>query len=55
MRYARQHLYASYDFALYRGEPQPALDVWKQMTAAKPYAYAPEPQVPGPFLHLARR
>jgi thimet oligopeptidase len=53
MRYARQHLYASYDFALYRGEPQPAMDVWKQMTAATPYGYAPETQFPGAFSHIA--
>lgn len=53
MRYARQHLYAGFDFALYRGEPQPAMTLWKRMTAETPYGYAPETQFPGAFSHIA--
>ena len=53
MRYARQHLYASFDFRLYQGEPQPAQALWEQMTAATPYGYAPETQFPAAFSHIA--
>lgn len=53
MRYARQHLYASFDFTLYRGAPQSAQTVWERMTASTPYGYAPETQFPGAFSHIA--
>ena len=34
MQYARQHLYASFDMALYGEQPRPAFDTWKQMEEA---------------------
>ncbi len=53
MRYARQHLYASFDFQLYQNPPQSAQALWEQMTAQTPYGYAPETQFPGAFSHIA--
>lgn len=55
IQYARQHLYASYDLALYgaRSSHRPdALGVWQQMEAATPLGHTPGTQFPGQFSHI---
>ena len=53
MQYARQHLYASFDMALYGEQPRPALETWKQMEEATPLGYVPGTNFPATFAHIA--
>jgi len=57
-RYARQHLYASYDMALHQGgvggigglaDPLP---IWQKMEGATPLGYVQGTEFPGQFSHL---
>ena len=51
--YARQHLYAAYDMALYGADPQRAMEVWQTMEQATTLGYVPDTQFPGTFAHIA--
>jgi thimet oligopeptidase len=51
--YARQHLYATYDMALYSESPGRAMQVWTAMEADTSLGYIPETQFPGTFSHIA--
>jgi thimet oligopeptidase len=53
MRYARQHLYATYDLALHGKQPQDALKLWAQMEGATPLGYVQGTMFPAGFSHLA--
>jgi thimet oligopeptidase len=53
MRYARQHLYATYDLALHAKDPQDALALWAKMEGATPLGYVPDTLFPAGFGHLA--
>lgn len=52
IRYARQHLYASFDMALAGSEPGRALEVWKSMEAAGPMGHVEGTAFPGTFGHI---
>ncbi|KYC29183.1 Thimet oligopeptidase [Sterolibacterium denitrificans] len=54
IHYARQHLYASYDMALYGPQPGAALAVWQRMEAATPLGHTPDTAFPGQFSHIIR-
>lgn len=54
IHYARQHLYASYDMALYGPQPGKALAVWQRMEAATPLGHTPDTAFPGQFSHIIR-
>jgi thimet oligopeptidase len=50
---ARQHLFASYDLALYGpGQPQP-LALWQRMEGATPLGHVPGSRFPAGFAHIA--
>ena len=51
--YARQHLYASFDIALYDGPPEPALPLWRELEDRTPYGHVAGTQFPGTFGHIA--
>jgi thimet oligopeptidase len=51
--YARQHLYATYDMALYGESPTPSLQAWREMEAATPLGWVPDTEFPGTFSHIA--
>jgi thimet oligopeptidase len=51
--YARQHLYASYDMALYGEEPREPMDTWRRMEAATTLGHVPDTEFPGTFAHVA--
>ncbi|MDN3545407.1 MAG: M3 family metallopeptidase [Roseateles asaccharophilus] len=51
--YGRQHLYASYDLALYGSEPQQALPLWARMEGATPLGHVPGTMFPAGFAHIA--
>jgi thimet oligopeptidase len=51
--YARQHLYASYDMALYGERPLPSLDTWRRMEEATTLGHVPDTEFPGTFAHIA--
>ena len=53
MQYARQHLYASYDMALYGEQPRAAFDTWKQMEEATTLGFVPGTNFPATFSHIA--
>lgn len=53
MRYARQHLYATYDLALHSKQPQNALELWAKMEGATPLGYVKGTMFPAGFSHLA--
>lgn len=53
MRYARQHLYATYDLALHSKQPQDAMKLWAQMEGATPLGYVQGTMFPAGFGHLA--
>ena len=53
LRFARQHLYASYDIALH-GEPQDPLALWAQMEGATPLGYVPGTRFPASFSHIVQ-
>ncbi len=52
IRYARQHLYASFDMNLVGERPRPALEVWKRLEGARPMGHVPDTQFPGTFGHI---
>lgn len=51
-RYARQHLYASYDMALHQGGTGDPLPLWQKMEGATPLGYVKGTEFPGQFSHL---
>ena len=53
MFFARQHLYASYDLALYGPEPQDPMALWSRMEAATPLGYVADTMFPAGFSHIA--
>jgi thimet oligopeptidase len=53
IQYARQHLYAAYDMALYGTSPGRAMEVWTAMEGATTLGYVPDTQFPGTFAHIA--
>jgi thimet oligopeptidase len=53
MRQSRQHLYASYDLALYGPEQQDPLALWAKMEGAKPLGHVPGTMFPAGFAHIA--
>ena len=52
LRYARQHLYASFDMALHEGKAADPLALWQTMESRTPLGYQPQTQFPGQFSHL---
>jgi thimet oligopeptidase len=54
LRYARQHLYARYDMALYAEQPGPALATWERMESATPLGHVAGTAFPGQFEHIIR-
>lgn len=50
---SRQHLYASYDLALFDAEPQDPMALWAQMEGATPLGYVPDTLFPAGFAHIA--
>lgn len=52
IRYARQHLYASYDLALTGERDLDPMQTWIQMEGDTPAGYVPGTQFPGTFTHL---
>ncbi len=50
---SRQHLYASYDLALYGPGPQDPLALWTQMEAATPLGHVAGSMFPAGFSHIA--
>ena len=50
---SRQHLYASYDLALYGPEPRDPMALWAQMEGATPLGYVAGTKFPAGFSHIA--
>ena len=53
IQYARQHLYASFDMALYGEQPGPAFDTWKEMEEGTTLGFVPGTNFPATFSHIA--
>ena len=53
VKFARQHLYASYDLTLYSGGTQDPLALWQKMEGATPLGYVPGTLFPANFAHIA--
>lgn len=53
LQYARQHLYASYDQALYGSTPAKAQPLWQRMEGATPLGHVPGTMFPAGFSHIA--
>jgi thimet oligopeptidase len=53
IRYARQHLYATFDMALSGSDPRGALEVWREMESAGPMGHVDGTAFPGTFGHIA--
>ncbi len=53
IQFARQHLYASYDLALYAPDAPPAMATWARMEGATPVGYVPGSMFPAGFAHIA--
>lgn len=53
VQFARQHLYAGYDLALYGPEPRDALALWALMEGATPLGHVPGSMFPAGFSHIA--
>jgi thimet oligopeptidase len=51
--YARQHLYASYDMALYGEQVNAPMDAWRRMEAATTLGHVADTEFPGTFAHVA--
>jgi len=51
--YARQHLYAAYDMALYGPTPGRAMAVWQEMEGGTTLGHVPGTEFPGTFAHIA--
>lgn len=54
LRYARQHLYASFDMVLYAEQPGEALTTWQKMESATPLGHVTDTAFPGQFDHIIR-
>ncbi len=54
IRYARQHLYASYDMTLYNEHPGEPLAIWRKMEGETPLGHVPSTSFPGQFEHIIR-
>lgn len=50
---SRQHLYASYDIALYGPEPRDAMALWAQMEGTTPLGHVKGSMFPAGFSHIA--
>ncbi|MBI5255337.1 MAG: Zn-dependent oligopeptidase [Burkholderiales bacterium] len=50
---SRQHLYASYDLALYSGEQRDPMALWAAMEGATPLGHVPGTMFPAGFAHIA--
>lgn len=50
---SRQHLFASYDLALYSGEPSDPMALWAQMEGATPLGHVRGTMFPAGFSHIA--
>jgi len=53
LRFARQHLYASYDLALHGSRAVEPMALWARMEAATPLSHEPGTLFPANFSHLA--
>jgi thimet oligopeptidase len=53
LRFARQHLYASYDLALHSSEAAEPMALWARMEAATPLSHEAGSMFPANFSHLA--
>ena len=53
VQFSRQHLYASYDLALYGPELQDPLALWAQMEGDTPLGHVPGTMFPAGFSHIA--
>jgi thimet oligopeptidase len=53
IRYARQHLYASYDLALHAADAPQPLATWAAMEGATPLGHVPGSMLPASFSHVA--
>lgn len=53
LQYARQHLYASYDLALYAQSAPEPLALWAQLEGATPLGHEAGSQFPAAFSHIA--
>jgi thimet oligopeptidase len=53
VRFARQHLYASYDIALHGPDAPEPMGLWEKMEGATPLGYIPGTKFPAGFGHLA--
>lgn len=53
VRYARQHLFASYDLALYSAQPPEPGPLWVRMEGATPLGHVPGTMFPASFSHVA--
>lgn len=53
MRYARNHLLASYDLALHSADAPDAMTTWAQMEGATPLGHVPGTLFPASFSHIA--
>ncbi|RJX32995.1 MAG: Zn-dependent oligopeptidase [Oxalobacter sp.] len=51
-RYARQHLYATFDMALHQSDESDPLTTWQKMEGATPLGYVKGTEFPGQFNHL---
>jgi thimet oligopeptidase len=53
MQYGRQHLYASFDMALYGEQPGKAVDTWRAMEEATRLGFVEGTNFPATFSHIA--
>jgi thimet oligopeptidase len=53
VRYARQHLYASYDLALHAADAPEPMALWERMEGATPLGHVPGTKFPAGFSHIA--
>ncbi len=52
IRYARQHLYASFDMALHQYAAGSPMEIWQRMETTTPLGHLPGTEFPGQFNHL---
>ncbi len=52
IRYARQHLYASFDMSLAGPDPRAAIEVWSEMEGSGPMGHVEGTEFPGTFGHI---
>jgi thimet oligopeptidase len=53
IQYARQHLYATLDMALYGEHPRPAFETWRDMEEKTALGFVPGTNFPATFSHIA--